>query len=108
MPVVGFNDSGGARIQEGIDSLCGYGKIFFRNTRASGVIPQIVGDPGALRRRRGLLPGHDRLGVHGEQVQLMYITGPDVVKAVMGEEISHEELGGARCTTGRAAWPTSC
>ena len=70
VPFVGFNDSGGARIQEGVDALSGYGQIFFRNSAASGVIPQISAIMGPTRRRRGLLPGHDRLRLHGEEHEL--------------------------------------
>ena len=65
-PVIGLNDSGGARIQEGVASLGGYAEVFQRNVLASGVVPQISRDHGALRRRRGLLAGHDRLHLHGE------------------------------------------
>ena len=65
-PVIGLNDSGGARIQEGVASLGGYAEVFQRNVLASGVVPQISADHGALRRRRGLLAGDDRLHLHGE------------------------------------------
>ena len=65
-PVIGLNDSGGARIQEGVASLGGYADVFQRNVLASGVIPQISPDHGPVRRRRGVLAGHDRLHLHGE------------------------------------------
>ena len=64
-PVIGLNDSGGARIQEGVVSLGGYADIFLRNTLASGVVPQISRHPRSLRRRRGVQPGHHRLRLHG-------------------------------------------
>ena len=64
-PVIGLNDSGGARIQEGVVSLGGYADIFLRNTLASGVVPQISRDPRPVRRRRGVLAGDHRLHVHG-------------------------------------------
>ena len=65
-PVVGLNDSGGARIQEGVVSLAGYADIFLRNTLASGVDPADLGDHGAVRRRRGVLAGHHRFHLHGD------------------------------------------
>ena len=65
-PVIGINDSGGARIQEGVASLAGYADVFLRNVLASGVVPQISLIMGPLRRRRGLLAGHDRLHLHGD------------------------------------------
>ena len=82
-PVIGLNDSGGARIQEGVRSLGGYADIFLRNTLASGVVPQLSADPGPLRRRRRLLPRDHRLRRHGrEDTSYMYVTGPSVVKTV--------------------------
>ena len=71
-PVIGLNDSGGARIQEGVASLGGYADVFQRNVLASGVIPQISHDHGPVRRRRGLFAGHDRLHLHGEG-QLLHV-----------------------------------
>ncbi len=65
-PVIGLNDSGGARIQEGVASLGGYADVFQRNVMASGVIPQISHDHGPLRRRRGVFAGDDRLHLHGQ------------------------------------------
>ena len=95
VPMIGLNDGAGARIQEGVVSLHSYGGIFHRNVTASGVIPQISVDPRALRRRRRLLAGHDRLHLHGQGTSHMFITGPDVVKTVTGEDVTLEELGGA-------------
>ena len=75
-PIIALNDSGGARIQEGVDSLTGYANIFFQNTIASGVIPQISADPRPLRRRRMLLAGADRLYFHGERKKPHVRHGP--------------------------------
>ena len=69
-PIIGLFDAGGARIQEGVAALGGYGEVFLRNVLASGVIPQITRDHGAVRRRRRLLAGHDRLHLHGEGHEL--------------------------------------
>jgi len=93
IPFIGLNDSGGARIQEGIDSLYGYGEIFYRNTRASGVIPQIAVNLGPTAGGAVYSPAIMDFVIMSEQAT-MYITGPNVVKAVMGEEVSHAELGG--------------
>ena len=71
-PVIGLNDSGGARIQEGVASLAGYAEVFQRNVMASGVVPQISHDHGPVRRRRGLFAGDDRLHLHGEG-QLLHV-----------------------------------
>ena len=71
-PVIGINDSGGARIQEGVASLAGYGEVFQRNIMASGVVPQISCDHGALRGWRGLFACDDRLHLHGQR-QLLYV-----------------------------------
>lgn len=95
VPVVGFNDSGGARIQEGIDALCGYGNIFFRNARASGVIPQISAIMGPCAGGAVYSPAMTDWVFMVKRSSYMYITGPDVIRAVTGEETSHEELGGA-------------
>ncbi len=94
-PVVGFNDSGGARIQEGIDSLRGYGDIFFRNARASGVIPQISAIMGPCAGGAVYSPAMTDWTFMTERTSYMYITGPAVIKAVTGEDTSHEDLGGA-------------
>jgi acetyl-CoA carboxylase carboxyltransferase component len=94
-PLVGFNDSGGARIQEGIDALCGYGNIFFRNARASGVIPQISAIMGPCAGGAVYSPAMTDWVFMVRDSSYMYITGPEVIRAVTGEETSHEELGGA-------------
>ena len=95
VPFVQINDSGGARIQEGILSLGGYGKIFRNNTISSGVIPQISVILGPCAGGAVYSPAITDFVFMVEGVSNMYITGPDVIKAVTGEEISHEELGGA-------------
>jgi len=94
-PLVGFNDSGGARIQEGIDALCGYGDIFFRNARSSGVIPQISVIMGPCAGGAVYSPAMTDWVFMVRGSSYMYITGPDVIRAVTGEETGHEELGGA-------------
>ncbi len=94
-PLVGFNDSGGARIQEGIDALCGYGEIFFRNARASGVIPQLSVIMGPCAGGAVYSPAMTDWVFMVKSTSFMYITGPDVIRAVTGEQTSHEELGGA-------------
>lgn len=95
-PFIGMNDSGGARIQEGVEALNGYGQIFFRNTMASGVIPQISAIMGPCAGGAVYSPALTDFIFMVEQSSKMFITGPQVVKAVMGEEISAEDLGGAR------------
>jgi len=95
VPVIGINDSGGARIQEGIDALNGYGEIFKRNTLASGVIPQISVIMGPCAGGAVYSPGLMDFVFMVENTSQMFITGPQVIKAVTGEEITHEELGGA-------------
>lgn len=95
-PVVGINDSGGARIQEAVDSLNGYGKIFFRNTISSGVIPQISVIVGPTAGGAVYSPALTDYVFMVEKTGIMHITGPAVIKAVTGEEVSSEELGGAR------------
>src|SRR5438132_7193002 len=95
-PVIGINDSGGARIQEGVTSLGLYGEIFFRNVRASGVIPQISLVMGPCAGGAVYSPALTDFVVMVDQTSHMFITGPDVVKTVTGEEVTFEELGGAR------------
>ncbi len=95
MPVIGLNDSGGARIQEGVDALTGYGNIFFRNTHASGVIPQISAILGPCAGGAVYSPALMDFVFMVEGVSKMFITGPEVVKAVTAEEVTPEELGGA-------------
>ncbi|MBW1813910.1 MAG: methylmalonyl-CoA carboxyltransferase [Deltaproteobacteria bacterium] len=94
-PFVGINDSGGARIQEGVDALSGYGEIFFRNSNASGVIPQISAIMGPTAGGAVYSPAMTDWIFMVKNTSYMFITGPDVIKAATGEEISFEELGGA-------------
>ena len=95
-PVIGLNDSGGARIQEGIESLAGYSEIFQRNVMASGVIPQISAILGPCAGGAVYSPALTDFVFVVDQISKMFITGPEVVKTVLGEEISMEDLGGAR------------
>ncbi len=94
-PVVGLNDSGGARIQEGALSLAAYGDIFLRNTLYSGVVPQISVILGPAAGGAVYSPGITDFVFMVNEIGQMYITGPDVVKAVTGEDVTHEQLGGA-------------
>ena len=96
MPLIGINDSGGARIQEGVNSLAGYGEIFFRNTIASGVIPQISVILGPCAGGAVYSPALTDFVFVVDKISKMFITGPEVIKTVLGEEISMEDLGGAR------------
>ncbi len=95
-PVIGLNDSGGARIQEGVLSLGGYADIFLRNTLASGVVPQISAILGPCAGGAVYSPAITDFVIMAEGTSHMFITGPDVIKAVTNEEVSFEELGGAR------------
>jgi propionyl-CoA carboxylase beta chain len=95
-PIIGINEGGGARIQEGVVSLGLYGEIFTRNVRASGVIPQISLIMGANAGGHVYSPALTDFVVMVDQTSQMFITGPDVVKTVTGEEVTFEELGGAR------------
>src|SRR6187402_376195 len=94
-PVIGINDSGGARIQEGVVSLAGYAEIFWRNVQCSGVIPQISLVMGPSAGGAVYSPAITDFVLMVEGSSYMFITGPDVVKTVTGEEVSFEELGGA-------------
>jgi propionyl-CoA carboxylase beta chain len=94
-PVIGINDSGGARIQEGVVSLAGYAEIFWRNVQASGVIPQISLVMGPCAGGAVYSPAITDFVFMVEGSSYMFITGPDVVKTVTGEEVTFEELGGA-------------
>ena len=94
-PIIGMNDSGGARIQEGVDALSGYGKIFFRNTIASGVIPQISVIMGPCAGGAVYSPAITDFVFMVDKTSQMFITGPQVIKTVTGEDVSSEELGGA-------------
>ncbi len=95
VPFVGFNDSGGARIQEGVDALSGYGNIFYRNSCASGVIPQISAIMGPTAGGAVYSPAMTDWVFMVKGTSHMFITGPDVIKSATGEEITFEELGGA-------------
>jgi acetyl-CoA carboxylase carboxyltransferase component len=94
-PVIGFNDSGGARIQEGVNSLAGYGEIFFRNTLASGVIPQVTAIMGPCAGGAVYSPAITDFVIMTKGTSHMFVTGPEVVKAVTGEESTFEDLGGS-------------
>jgi propionyl-CoA carboxylase beta chain len=94
-PVIGLNDSGGARIQEGVESLGGYAEIFYRNTRASGVVPQISVVLGPCAGGAVYSPAITDFVFMVKQSSHMFITGPDVIKTVTNEEVTFEELGGA-------------
>ena len=95
VPFVGLNDSGGARIQEGVDALSGYGQIFYRNSLASGVIPQISAIMGPTAGGAVYSPAMTDWIFMVKNTSYMFITGPEVIKSVTGEEISFEDLGGA-------------
>ncbi len=94
-PLIGLNDSGGARIQEGVKSLGGYADIFFRNVQASGVVPQISAIMGPCAGGAVYSPAITDFTLMVEQTSYMFVTGPNVVKTVTNEEVSSEELGGA-------------
>ena len=94
-PVVGLNDSGGARIQEGVASLAGYADIFLRNTLASGVIPQISAIMGPCAGGAVYSPAITDFTIMVEHTSYMFVTGPDVIRTVTHEEVSKEDLGGA-------------
>jgi acetyl-CoA carboxylase carboxyltransferase component len=95
VPFVGLNDSGGARIQEGVDSLSAYGQIFYRNAISSGVIPQISAIMGPTAGGAVYSPAMTDFIFMVKNTSYMFITGPDVIKSVTGEEITFEALGGA-------------
>ncbi len=94
-PIIGLNDSGGARIQEGVMSLAGYADIFYRNTRSSGVIPQISAIMGPCAGGAVYSPGITDFIFMVEKTSYMFVTGPNVVKTVTQESVTSEELGGA-------------
>ena len=94
-PVIGLNDSGGARIQEGIDALAGYGEIFERNILSSGVVPQISAIMGPCAGGAVYSPALTDFTLMVKGTSYMFLTGPGVVKSVTGEEVSQEDLGGA-------------
>ena len=94
-PLIGINDSGGARIQEGVKSLAGYASIFLRNTLASGVIPQISAIMGPCAGGAVYSPALTDFIFMVDRTSHMFITGPNVIKQVTHEEVSQEDLGGA-------------
>ena len=96
VPLVGFNDSGGARIQEGVHALAGYGRIFYFNTLLSGVVPQISVIAGPCAGGAAYSPALTDFVIMMDQTAHMFITGPSVIRAVTGEEIDEEQLGGAQ------------
>lgn len=102
VPVIGLNDSGGARIQEGVDSLGGYAEIFWRNVQSSGVIPQISAILGPCAGGAVYSPAITDFILMVESTSYMHITGPDVVKAVTHEDVTSEELGGAGVHAGKS------
>jgi acetyl-CoA carboxylase carboxyltransferase component len=95
-PLIGLNDSGGARIQEGVASLAGYGDIFFKNVLASGVIPQISAVMGPCAGGAVYSPAMTDFIIMVKDTSHMFITGPEVIKTVLGQEVDFEELGGAQ------------
>src|SRR5450759_4936251 len=101
-PIIGLNDSGGARIQEGVASLGGYAEIFLRNVMASGVIPQISVILGPCAGGAVYSPAMTDFTIMVEGTSYMFVTGPNVVKAVTHEEVDSEALGGAGVHTGRS------
>src|SRR6476646_3984465 len=94
-PVIGLNDSGGARIQEGVRSLGGYADIFYRNVQASGVIPQISAIMGPCAGGAVYSPAITDFTIMVQNTSYMFVTGPDVVKTVTHEDVTKEDLGGA-------------
>ncbi len=102
-PVIGINDSGGARIQEGVDSLAGYGEVFERNIRASGVVPQISVIMGPCAGGAVYSPAMTDFIFMVKDSSYMFVTGPDVVKTVTNEHVTAEELGGATTHTKKSS-----
>ncbi|MDF1487296.1 acyl-CoA carboxylase subunit beta [Tessaracoccus caeni] len=96
IPLIGLNDSGGARVQEGIRSLAAYGEVFMRNVKASGVIPQISLIMGPCAGGAVYSPALTDITIMVDQTSNMFLTGPEIIKTVTGEEVSAEELGGAQ------------
>jgi acetyl-CoA carboxylase carboxyltransferase component len=101
-PLIGINDSGGARIQEGINALAGYSEIFQRNILASGVIPQISGIFGPCAGGAVYSPALTDFNIMTQGTSYMFLTGPKVVKTVTGEDVTQEELGGASVHTSKS------
>ena len=108
VPMIGINDSGGARIQEGVVSLAGYADIFHRNVRASGVIPQISLIAGPCAGGAVYSPAMTDFILMVEGISQMFITGPEIIKTVTGETVTQDELGGANIDwTSRNSWSSS-
>ena len=105
VPIIGINDSGGARIQEGAGSLAGYGTIFDRNVRFSGVVPQISVIMGPCAGGAVYSPAITDFIFMVKETANMFITGPSVIKTVTGEEVTAEELGGAMTHASRSGSP---
>ena len=103
-PVIGLNDSGGARIQEGVESLAGYADIFQRNVLASGVVPQISLIMGPCAGGAVYSPALTDFTFMVNDTSYLFITGPDVVKSVTGEDVTQQELGGAKVHTTVSIW----
>lgn len=108
IPVIGINDSGGARIQEGVSSLAGYADIFLRNTLASGVVPQISAILGPSAGGAVYSPALTDFIFMADKTSYMYITGPNVVKAVTNEDVTHDELGGAHMHSNKSGVAHFC
>ena len=108
IPVIGISDSGGARIQEGVESLAGYADIFFRNVKCSGVIPQISLIMGPCAGGAVYSPAITDFIFMVDKTSYMFVTGPDVIKAVTHEEVTKEELGGARTHAERSGVANFC
>ena len=107
VPFIGINDSGGARIQEGVVSLAGYAEIFWRNVEASGVVPQLSLILGPCTGGAVYSPAMTDFVFMVHDVGYMFITGPEVIKVTTGEEVTFDSLGGAECTTCDPASATS-
>ena len=92
--IIGINDSAGARIQEGVEGLAGYGEVFWRNVQASGVVPQLSIIAGPCAGGAVYSPAMTDFIFMVEDISQMFITGPDVIKTVTGDDVTHEKLGG--------------
>src|SRR5437867_8564954 len=106
-PVIGLNDSGGARIQEGVVSLGGYAEIFFRNVLASGVIPQLSAILGPCAGGAVYSPAMTDFTFMVDKTSHMFITGPDVIKAVLNQDVASKTWEALACTIRRVVWRTS-
>ena len=102
VPIIAIKDSGGARIQEGVSSLAGYGDIFFRNVKASGVVPQISAIMGPCAGGAVYSPALTDFVFMVDHSSYMFLTGPDVIKEVTHEDVTFEELGGAAAHSGKS------